>query len=139
MSSVTTRTPSVEEVRDAAHRIVDAFSNTDTAAYFAGFAPDASFVFHPESARLDSREAYETLWASWIADGWSVVSCRTTDELVQVYPGGGLISHTVHTTVNTGAGEESYVERESIVFRVDPEDPESLTAIHEHLSAPTHD
>lgn len=29
------------------------------------------------------RATYETLWASWLADGWRVASCASSDRLVQ--------------------------------------------------------
>jgi ketosteroid isomerase-like protein len=47
--------PRIAEVLAAADAIVAAFASTDTQAYFAGFAPDATFVFHPEAKRFDSR------------------------------------------------------------------------------------
>ena len=134
MNVQTVRTPNEAEVLSAADAIVDAFQATNTERYFAGFAPDASFVFHPEPARLDNRKAYEELWAGWIADGWHVVTCTSSDRLVQTFPGGAVFSHTVNTTVSVGGTEESYTERESIIFRTDGD---GLIAIHEHLSAPT--
>ncbi|PPG31511.1 DUF4440 domain-containing protein [Pseudoclavibacter sp. RFBG4] len=130
-------TPTQEAVLAAADAIIDAFRATDTEAYFAGFAPDASFIFHPEPARLDSRAEYEALWAGWVAAGWRVTSCASTDRLVQVFPGGAVFSHTVATSVDSADGPASYVERESIVFTVGDEG--SLIAVHEHLSAPTTD
>lgn len=134
MTEQTVRTPTEAEVLAAAADIVDAFQATDTERYFAGFAPEATFVFHPEPARLGSRKAYEDEWAGWIRDGWRVVSCESSDQLVQVFPGGAVFSHTVNTTVSVGDAKESYEERESIIFRTDGD---SLIAIHEHLSAPT--
>lgn len=128
------RTPSERETLEHADEIVSAFAATDTARYFAGFASDASFIFHPEPARLDSRAEYEALWQSWLADGWRVVDCRSSDRLVQVFPGGAVFLHTVETTTETGGERETYLERESIVFRVEGD---GLIAIHEHLSAPT--
>lgn len=128
-------TPTHEAVLAAADAIIDAFRATETEAYFAGFAPDASFIFHPEPARLDSRADYEALWAGWVATGWRVTSCASTDRLVQVFPGGAVFSHTVATSVDSAEGADSYLERESIVFTVG--DDGSLVAIHEHLSAPT--
>ncbi|WP_456287117.1 nuclear transport factor 2 family protein [Microbacterium sp. JZ70] len=125
------RTPGEDEVAAAAAAIVDAFAATDTRRYFARFAPDASFVFHTEAARLDDRASYEILWRSWTESGWRVLSCTSSDALVQTYPGGAVFSHTVATRVATGVGEEAYRERESIVFRVDGG---RLVAIHEHLS-----
>ncbi|MDN5760604.1 MAG: nuclear transport factor 2 family protein, partial [Tomitella sp.] len=101
-------------------------------AYFAAFAPDASFIFHPESHRLNSRAEYEEIWNSWLAEGWSVVDCASTGRLVQTYPGGAVFSHTVDTTVTTTDGTESYRERESIIFRHLGDG--NLLAIHEHLS-----
>ncbi|MBS3178348.1 MULTISPECIES: YybH family protein [unclassified Pseudoclavibacter] len=130
-------TPTHDAVLDAADAIIDAFRATDTEAYFAGFVPDASFIFHPEPARLDSRAEYEALWAGWIAGGWRVTSCASTDRLVQVFPGGAVFSHTVATSIDSADGPDSYLERESIIFTVG--DDGSLLAIHEHLSAPTTD
>ncbi|WP_307864156.1 nuclear transport factor 2 family protein [Agrococcus sp. TF02-05] len=125
------RTPDAAEVEAAAASIVDAFAATDGERYFARFADDASFVFHTEPSRLDSRAAYERLWSTWVESGWRVVSCASSERLVQPLPGGAVFSHTVDTTVETGEGRESYRERESIVFAVDGD---RLVAVHEHLS-----
>lgn len=125
-------TPREPEVLTAADAIIDAFAATDTNRYFAAFAPDASFVFHPEPRRLNSRAEYEQLWASWLASGWRVVSCTSSDRLVQTYPGGAVFSHTVSTHVSTPEGSDAYTERETIVFTADADGV--LTAVHEHLS-----
>ncbi len=125
-------TPTEAQVLTAADAIVAAFSATDTDAYFAGFSPDASFIFHPEPARLNSRAEYEQLWASWLASGWRVVSCASSDRLVQPFPGGAVFSHTVATSIDSADGPDSYVERESIIFRLEGDD--RLIAVHEHLS-----
>jgi ketosteroid isomerase-like protein len=124
-------TPDPNAVADAAAAIVDAFAATDTARYFDAFAPDATFVFHTEPARLDSRAAYEHLWAQWLESGWSVLSCASSDSRVQVFDGGGIFTHTVDTTVHTADGDESYRERETIVFTLHGD---RLIAVHEHLS-----
>lgn len=126
------RTPTIEEVEAAASAIVDAFAATDGPRYFATFAPDATFVFHTEAARLDDRAAYERLWDEWVASGWHVVSCDSTDRLVQPFAGGAVFSHSVATSVETPDGPDSYRERETIVFRTDP--TRGLIAVHEHLS-----
>ncbi|WP_309065559.1 YybH family protein [Microbacterium sp.] len=125
-------TPDPDAVAAAASAIVEAFAATDTDRYFAAFAPDATFVFHTEPHRLDSRAEYEKLWAGWLADGWRVTSCTSHDQHVQVFDGGAVFSHTVHTSVQTADGPESYRERESIVFTVGDDD--ALVAVHEHLS-----
>jgi hypothetical protein len=52
---MSTREPTSDEVMRAAAAIVDAFSETDGTRYFACFAPDATFCFYPEPARLDDR------------------------------------------------------------------------------------
>lgn len=128
----TSRTPDRQEILAAAAQIVTAFSANDAAAYFGAFAPDASFVFHPEPRRLNSRAEYEELWQGWIADGWRVLSCVSTDQLAHGFPGGGVFSHTVATTVDLGNGaQDSYLERESIIFRTEAD---GLLAVHEHLS-----
>jgi ketosteroid isomerase-like protein len=132
----TLSTPSEADVLGAAAAIVDAFAATDGERYFATFAPDATFVFHTEPDRLRDRAAYERIWAGWIDSGWRVVSCRSSDQLAQPFPGGAVFTHTVDTTVDTGAGTESYRERETIVFRVTdaPDAIAGLVAVHEHLS-----
>ncbi|GAB3602529.1 YybH family protein [Microbacterium aureliae] len=124
-------TPDPAAVERAALAIVDAFAATDTGRYFAGFAPDATFVFHTEPARLDDRAAYERLWQGWVDSGWSVTSCTSSDRKVQVFDGAAVFTHTVDTSVATADGPESYRERETIVFAVDGDD---LVAVHEHLS-----
>lgn len=125
------REPSREEVLAAADAIVEAFAATDGERYFAGFAPDASFLFHTEPARLDDRGAYEALWREWTGGGWRVLECTSSNRLVQSYPGGAVFSHDVATRVDTGDGEDAYRERETIVFRVHGD---GLLAVHEHLS-----
>lgn len=125
-------TPSEQMVLEAAAGIVDAFSATDTERYFAAFAPEASFAFHTEATRLQNRAAYETLWASWLAGGWQVTACLSTNPQVQVFPGGAVFCHDVDTSITVDGQAASYRERETIVFRL--EAPESLIALHEHLS-----
>lgn len=132
MDNLMLRRPSEREVSQAAARIVEAFSATDTERYFSAFAPEASFVFHTERSRLESRAAYEELWSDWIASGWAVVACDSSNQHVVVFAGGAVFSHDVATTVRTGDGEESYQERETIVFRCEPDG--ALLAVHEHLS-----
>ena len=129
--------PTREAVLAAASEIVDAFAATDGDRYFAAFAPEATFLFHTEPERLADRAAYERLWAGWVDGGWRVVSCTSSDPLVQTFPGGAVFTHTVETTVDAGEGNESYRERETIVFRVEAaKDAASprLVAVHEHLS-----
>ena len=129
--------PTREAVLTAASEIVQAFAATDGERYFATFAPEATFVFHTEPERLADRATYERLWASWVDGGWHVVSCTSSDQLVQPFPGGAVFSHSVDTTVETGDGQESYRERETIVFRADPTTDAAvprLVAVHEHLS-----
>ncbi len=125
-------TPTEAAVLAAADAIVAAFAATDTEAYFEGFDESASFVFHPEPARLNSRAEYESLWADWLVSGWRVVACESSDRLVQAFPGGAVFSHSVATSVETADGPEAYTERETIVFRAD--EGGALVAIHEHLS-----
>ncbi len=124
--------PTEDDVRAAAEAIVRAFAANDGDTYFSLFSQDATFVFHTESARLDIRSAYEDLWRAWIAEGWRVASCRSSDARVQTFPGGAVFTHTVHTTVDTAEGPESSIERETIVFRTT--DAGRLVAVHEHLS-----
>ena len=131
MGAAAPHTPSDDQVLEAAAGIVGAFAATDTDRYFAAFAPDASFVFHTEPARLDSRDGYEVLWAGWLAEGWRVIACGSTNQHVTAFPGGAVFVHDVATTVALPDGEDSYLERETIVFRYSDG---GLIAVHEHLS-----
>ena len=120
-----------DQVMAASDQLVAAFAETDTDAYFDCFSPEATFIFHPEPARLDDRAAYENLWASWLADGWRVVSCESTDRLVQIYGDTAVFSHTVHTVTSVGGEQTWSRERESIVYVLDGD---RVIAVHEHLS-----
>lgn len=124
-----------DRVITATDELVAAFAATDTATYFACFSPDATFVFHPELTRLDDRAAYETVWASWLDDGWRVESCTSTDRLVQVFGDTAVLSHTVVTTTSVAGEQTTSRERESIVFVLfrSPEG-DRILAVHEHLS-----
>jgi hypothetical protein len=141
--------PQPSDVAQAAARIVAAFARTDTDAYFSGFDPQATFVFHTEPATLPDRAAYERLWAEWLESGWRVVDCESSNGAVTTFDGGAVFTHDVRTVTETPDGRDETHERESIVFTfsADPEaDPDSndaagptsnghhLRAIHEHLS-----
>jgi ketosteroid isomerase-like protein len=128
---MSTQEPTADDVVRAADVIVDAFASNDGERYFACFAPDATFCFYAEPARLNDRASYERLWRGWISDGWRVRACTSSNQLVQTFGGGAVFTHDVATTVATGEGEESTRERETIVFR---SDGGRLVAVHEHLS-----
>ncbi|MGQ1839216.1 YybH family protein [Kocuria turfanensis] len=121
-----------DDVVRAAGALVAAFAATDTEAYFAAFAEDATFVFHTEPRRLEDRAAYEALWRSWLDAGWRVLECRSTAARVQVLGSVGVFTHDVRTTVRTPEGPETTHEQETIVFA--RRDSGSLLAVHEHLS-----
>lgn len=105
------REPDIEEVSRAVAAAVDAFAATDTERYFACFAPEATFCFHTEPARLDDRAAYERLWQDWIAHGWRVRSCVSSRPHVQTFPGGAVFTHDVATSVDTADGQQDFRER----------------------------
>ncbi|TIC79676.1 DUF4440 domain-containing protein [Nocardioides sp. GY 10113] len=139
MTDLLTAPLSAAQVHEAADRLVAAFAATDTAAYFACFDEDATFVFHPEPARLGDRAAYETLWAEWLADGWRVESCVSSDRQVQLLGDVAVFTHDVRTTTSvpgdlpgdSARSQETVTERETIVFR---RVGDALLAVHEHLS-----
>jgi uncharacterized protein (TIGR02246 family) len=122
-----------EQVQAAADDLVAAFARSDAEAYFGCFAEDATFVFHTEDHRLESRREYQELWGRWVADdGFRVVSCASSGARVQVFGDTAVFSHDVHTVVSTTAGEQASDEREKIVF---VRAGDGWTAVHEHLSA----
>ncbi len=124
---------STDEVLAAASKIVDDFGNHQTADYFAGFSADATFMFYTHSERLDSRAAYEALWAKWESeDGFKVHGCRSSNQLVQLIgQDAAVFTHLVSSDIEF-AGEVSTVEeRETIVFA---KVSGHWLAVHEHLS-----
>lgn len=121
-----------QAVARAADALVAAFAATDTVAYFAAFAPAATFVF-PDTARLEDRAAYERLWAGWVADGWRVESCASTDRRIQILGDTAVLSHSVRTVTSVNDATSETYERETIVFALTPSG--SILAVHEHLSA----
>lgn len=130
-----TRALSREEVQEAADRLVAAFAATDTEAYFAAFSPRATFIFHPEAQSLGSRSAYRALWDTWLAGGWRVLACRSSEQHIQLLGATAVFSHRVATTVliDREGGLETSDERETIVFSRAPDG--SIVCVHEHLSA----
>ena len=83
---------------EAASDIVRGLRRNRRQRYFAAFAPDATFVFHTEPARLDDRATYEPSGPSWVDGGWRVTSCTSSDQLAEPFPGGAVFSHSVDTT-----------------------------------------
>jgi ketosteroid isomerase-like protein len=118
----------------AAERLVAAFAEGRVDDYFACFAPDATFVFHPTPERLESRDAYRALWRAWERDDdFRVVACTSSNGHVQALgEDAAVFVHDVATRVSTRAGEEGLRERETIVFARRDGD---WVAVHEHLSA----
>lgn len=119
------------EVLEAAAALVAAFGATETAGYFGWFAEDATFLFHTEPHRLESRADYERLWAGWLDEGWRVTACVSTHQRVQLMGSVAVFTHDVRTTTSTGGVAETTQERETIVFR---RSADGVTAVHEHLS-----
>ena len=134
------------EVLAATDALIDAFQQTDGEAYFACFESDATFIFPDQDARLENRVAYEHLWAEWVASGWQVLECTSTDRRVQLAGDTAVLSHTVRTRIATGenegeddgegdggrTGTDELHERETIVFH--RQAGGRLLAVHEHLS-----
>lgn len=121
-------------VLSAAAALVDAFARHDRDAYFASFAPEATFLFYNLDRPLDGRAAYEAEWALWEErDGFRVLSCRSTDRKVQLVGDVAIFTHAVETDVSVGGERVTNNERETIVFSRDPAG--RWLAVHEHLSA----
>lgn len=121
------------EVLAAAAKIVADFGAHKTADYFAGFTEDASFMFYTHTERLDSREAYEQLWAKWeVEDGFKVHGCKSTNQLVQLLgEDAAVFSHLVESEIELGGEISTVHERETIVFALIAG---KWLAVHEHLS-----
>jgi ketosteroid isomerase-like protein len=123
-----------QEIRDAVDGIVLAFGEGRMDDYFARFDPSATFVFYTAPERLGSVDAYRALWDRWVEeDELRILSCRTTDTLVQQLSADvAVVTHSVETASSTNAGHGTVHERETIVLRRQPDG--SWLAVHEHLS-----
>lgn len=120
------------EITKAADEIVAAFARHDVAAYFGAFTPGATFIFHNYGRVLRSRAEYEELWREWESSGFRVLSCTSSEPLIQILTDDvAIFSHTVRTTMGAGGTTSHSGERETIVFqRFD----DRWLAVHEHLS-----
>ncbi|WP_200932310.1 MULTISPECIES: nuclear transport factor 2 family protein [unclassified Microcella] len=122
----------VDAVLAAADAIVADFGAHRTEAYFAGFAEDATFVFHTADRRLESRAEYEALWAQWEReDGFRVHGCRSSDRRVQLLGDTAIFTHSVDSRIELGGSIDDVTERETIVFALRDG---RWVAVHEHLS-----
>jgi ketosteroid isomerase-like protein len=131
MSTIT-----VQEIRSAADALVAAFADGRLDDYFGAFAPDATFVFHTTPQRLGSTAEYRALWQQWVEqDGFRVLGCTSSAQLIQPFGDTAVFSHDVETRVATNAGEETVLERETIVFA--RSEGGTWLAVHEHLSPRT--
>lgn len=120
------------EVESAAQRLVSAFAATDTEAYFGAFAEEATFVFHTEPARLNSRSEYRNLWEGWVAEGWAVQACTSTNVRIQLAGPSAVFTHDVRTVAGVPGDAPVTQERETIIFARAADG--GVLAIHEHLS-----
>jgi ketosteroid isomerase-like protein len=112
--------------------VIDDFGRNRRDAYFAGFAPDATFLFHTTPKRLESRAEYEALWDEWVRDsGFEVLACESTERRIQIFDGIAIFSHSVKTRLRVEGAEETQHERETIVAEL--RDGQWL-CVHEHLS-----
>lgn len=120
------------QVTEAADAIIRAFGDHDTAAYFDGFAEDASFIFYTAEQRLESRADYEALWAKWEREsGFRVHRCASSNRRVQAAGGLGIFMHDVETAVEMDGVTTTVLERETIVCE---RRGGRWVAVHEHLS-----
>ncbi|HKT55622.1 MAG TPA: nuclear transport factor 2 family protein [Microbacterium sp.] len=127
--------PAAADALAAVDRIIADFGANRVDAYFAGFAPEATFLFHAEPARLESRAEYEGLWASWVAaSGFEVRGCRSTNRRLQVFGDIAVFSHDVDTTVHADGELSDSHERETIVMQLRDG---AWVCVHEHLSLPS--
>ena len=121
-------------VLEAAARIVDDFGHHRRDAYFAGFDPDATFVFYTADRRLESRAEYEALWSQWETEnGFAVRGCVSSNRRVRLLSDDlALFMHDVTSTIELDGEVTTVEEQETIVFA---KRHDRWVAVHEHLSA----
>ena len=115
-----------------ADSLVAAFRASDAASYFDHFDPEATFLFHDTPGRIESRAAYEQMWAEWERDaGFRVLECESSNQRVQEYGDLAVFTHDVRTLRLVDGAEDEVLERETIVLR---RAGDTWTCVHEHLS-----
>ena len=121
----------VSPAREAYDRLMKAFANADTDAYFDCLHADASFVFPGESV-WDSRDAYRAAWLRWQREGVRFTEVIADDVRVRVIGGTAVVTHRIQTTVEAQGETNVDRERETIVFS---NVGGRWLVVHEHLSA----
>jgi ketosteroid isomerase-like protein len=112
--------------------LLRAYGEHNTKNYFAGFAADATFVFHDHPVPISGRATYETIWRDWESQGMRVLSCQSLDGAVQILDeDNAIFTHVVRTRVSFGS-EMVLRERETIVLH---RYSQGWLAVHDHLSA----
>ncbi len=122
----------IADVKAAADYIIERFAAFDRDAYFACFAPEASFIFHTSPVVFANRAQYEAEWQTWLDIGFSVLACTSHDQHIEIIAADAAVfTHRVLTTVRDSSGDIDLVERETIVFR---RETNGWIGVHEHLS-----
>lgn len=85
------------------------------------------------SRPLSSRPDYKQLWVDWqLYLDFRVLECRSSNQAVATYGDVAVFTHDGRTRTSTSEGEETLLERETIVLRRTPDG--GWLAVHEHPS-----
>ena len=88
-------------------------------------------VFYPSPEVFRTLADYRAEWERWETDGFHVDGCETADTRIEpITRDVAVLTHRVTTTL--AGGEPSLRERETIVFRREPDG--CWLGVHEHLS-----
>lgn len=122
------------ELQQAIANLLECFARHDTEGYFACFHPEARFLFYTVPEQVLSKAEYRQRWQQWEQEqGFRVLGCRSLAPQLSRYGDCAVLSHQVHTRLQSLEGELSLLERESIVFQQQADG--RWLCIHEHLSA----
>lgn len=127
---MTTNDIRTERALAALDDLVAVFAANDEDAYFGSFATNARFVLPETPGVALGVEEYRAMWRGWIADGWRVASCASTERDVVMVGDTAIVTHRVATTLGDGT---VLVERETVV--IDLASTPKPVVVHEHLSA----
>ncbi|WP_298338819.1 nuclear transport factor 2 family protein [Ferrimicrobium sp.] len=122
------------EIAASADHVIEAFSRFDRRAYFDSFDPEATVAIY-YSPNVMGIEEYQRLWDDWVNEGFEVLSCESSNRIIQEISNDvGLFVHDVHTEVSQAGEHKVLTERETIVLRKNQSG--AWLVIHEHLSHP---
>lgn len=100
--------------------------------FLAGYSADASLVCYGIAGRVESRDEFRLLLASWVTEhGFEMQTARSTERRVQYIGSAAVFTHVLETQFRFDGISDRKFERETLVFE---QIAGEWLCAHEHLS-----